>query len=155
MGIYYIHAPPSGVHSLFQGAVNICNMYIKEFDKWNTVKQRIQGETRTINIREGEIRWVSFGVNVGSEIDGKGVSFTRPALILHVIGSQLALVVPLSTKLKDLPGYKPLAFHDRLVSLCFHQMRVISQKRIYARLGKISRTKLNSYKIMVKKFYRL
>lgn len=130
-------------------------MYIKDFDTWNKVKQRIHGEARTINIREGEIRWVSLGVNVGSEIDGKGVSFTRPALIIHVIGAQLALVVPMSTKLNDVPGYMPIIFKEKMVSLCFNQMRVISQKRIYSRLGKVSTNKLLQYKAATKEFYSL
>jgi mRNA interferase MazF len=130
-------------------------MYFKDFDTWNTTKKRIQGETRTINIREGEIRWVSMGVNVGSEIDGKGVSFTRPALIMHVIGSQLALVIPMSTKLNEIPGYLPFFFKDQWVSLCFNQLRVISQKRIYARIGKVSENKLVAYKIVLKKFFEL
>jgi len=130
-------------------------MYVKEFDTWNTVKQRIHGDARTINMRQGEIRWVSLGVNVGSEIDGKGVSFTRPALILHVIGSYLALVVPMSTTTKALPGYHPLFFKGKSVTLCFSQMRVISQKRIYSRLGKLPKEKLIDLKIVAKSFFDL
>jgi tetrahydromethanopterin S-methyltransferase subunit G len=44
-------------------------MYFKDFDKWNLVKKRINEEERKVNIRQGEIRWIAFGVNVGS---GKG-----------------------------------------------------------------------------------
>lgn len=130
-------------------------MYFKQFDTWNNTKKLIEDETRTINIREGEIRWVAFGVNVGSEIDGKGVSFTRPALVIHVIGSRLALVVPLSTKLKKLPGYLPFMFKSREVSMCFHQLRVVSQKRIYSRMGKVSESKLDEYKAVLKYFFAL
>ena len=130
-------------------------MYVKDFNTWNTVKQRINGEARTITMRAGEIRWVSFGVNVGSEIDGKGVSFTRPALILHVIGSHLALVIPMSTTDKELPGYHLLFFKDKWVTLCFSQMRVISQKRIYSRLGKLSRERLLYLKTVAKYFFDL
>jgi mRNA interferase MazF len=130
-------------------------MYFKQFDTWNNTKKLIEDETRTINIREGEIRWVSFGVNVGSEIDGKGVSFTRPALVVHVIGSRLALVVPLSTKLKKLPGYLPFMFKGQEVSMCFHQLRVVSQKRIYSRMGKVSESKLDEYKAVLKYFFAL
>jgi len=54
-------------------------LYHKDFDGWHPVKKRIESEERSIFIRAGEIRWVSFGVNIGSEIDGKGVSFTRSA----------------------------------------------------------------------------
>src|ERR1700679_1101588 len=103
-------------------------MYVKDFNTWNTVKQRINGEARTVTMRAGEIRWVSFGVNVGSEIDGKGASFARPALIVHVIGSKLALIVPMTTKVRDIPGYIPFVWRDKTNALCLHQMRVISQK---------------------------
>src|ERR1041385_8162940 len=108
-------------------------MYFKDFDTWNTLKKKLNEEVRQTNIRAGEVRWISCGVNVGSEIDGKGVSFTRPALVLHVIGSALALVVPLSTKLKSVAGYIPFEFQGKTISLCVHQMRIVSQQRILAR----------------------
>ncbi len=87
-------------------------MYFKDFDTWNTLKKKLNDEDRQTNIRAGEVRWISCGVNVGSEIDGKGISFTRPALILHVVGSVLALVVPLSTKVKNIAGYIPFEFQE-------------------------------------------
>ncbi|OJW84167.1 MAG: hypothetical protein BGO69_11895 [Bacteroidetes bacterium 46-16] len=130
-------------------------MYIKDFDNWNIVKKRIQGEEREVNIRKGEIRWVSFGVNVGSEIDGKGISFTRPALILHVIGAHLALVVPMSTKLKNVTGYVSFEWKGKITALCLQQMRVVSQKRVLDRIGKISERKLAIYKRQVASFYAL
>ena len=49
----------------------IKQMYFKDFDKWNIVKKRVHTDEIKVSIRAGEIRWVSFGVNVGSEIDGK------------------------------------------------------------------------------------
>lgn len=130
-------------------------MYIKDFDTWNGVKKHLQHEERIISIRPGEIRWVSFGVNVGSEIDGKGVSFTRPALIVNISGPHLALVIPMSTKIKEVAGYVPLEFKNISVALCIHQTRTISQKRIFGRLGRISDTKLQGYKDEVKKFFSL
>jgi len=53
----------------------IRQMYFKDFDKWNIVKKRVHTDEIKVSIRAGEIRWLSFGVNVGSEIDGKGESF--------------------------------------------------------------------------------
>lgn len=128
-------------------------MYIKDFDNWNNVKKRIQSENRTVTIRKGEIRWVSFGINVGSEIDGKGVSFARPALIIHVIGAHLALIIPISTKIKDIAGYVPFEWKDKTNALCIHQMKVVSQKRILSRMGKISENRLNEYKKIIALFY--
>lgn len=88
-------------------------------------------------ILANRIRWISMGVNIGSEIDGKGVSFTRPALIIHCIGSYLALVVPMPTKIKDVVGYLPFQWKGKSTSLCIHQIRIISQKRVLSRLGRI------------------
>jgi mRNA interferase MazF len=128
-------------------------LYFKDFDNWNLIKKEINRNERQIFIRAGEIRWVVMGVNVGSEIDGKGPSFTRPALILHVIGSHLAFIVPLSTKLRSVVGYIPFQWHSSPVSLCIHQIRVISQKRILSRKGRIARSKLRYIKQEILKFY--
>jgi len=129
--------------------------YLKDFDAWNFVKKRLDGEDRKVYIRAGEIRWVSFGVNVGSEIDGKGESFTRPALVLHVIGSHLALIAPMSTKVKDVVGYIPFVWKGRTTALCVHQIRIVSQKRILARKGRISVGKLRQVKKQVSEFFFL
>lgn len=128
-------------------------MYQKNFDSWLGVKKRIEAEERKIYIRAGEIRWIAFGVNVGSELDGKGDSFTRPGLIAHVIGSHLALVVPLSTKVKDVPGYLSFEWKEKTTALCIHQIRIISQKRILSRKGRISFNRLKIIKDEIKRFF--
>jgi len=128
-------------------------MYFKDFDKWNEVKKHTDNNDTKVSIRAGEIRWVSFGVNVGSEIDGKGESFTRPGLILHVIGSHLAFVAPLSTKVKEVAGYLPFNWKGTTTALCIHQIRTISQKRILSRKGRISEDKLKAIKDEIIKFY--
>ena len=130
-------------------------MHFKDFDKWNSVKKRIHADEIKVNIRASEIRWITCGVNVGSEIDGKGESFTRPALIVHVVGSVLALVIPLSTKIKDVAGYIPFEFQGKQVSICVHQMRIIAQRRILARKGRISDKRLKQVKTEIKKFFAL
>ncbi|MBI5358888.1 type II toxin-antitoxin system PemK/MazF family toxin [Candidatus Amesbacteria bacterium] len=130
-------------------------MYFKDFDKWNKVKKRVNQEERKINIRQGEIRWIAFGVNVGSEIDGKGETFTRPGLILHVIGSHLALVIPMSTKVKEIAGYIPFEWDKKITALCIHQIKIISQKRILSRKGRISEPRLEVIKKEVANFFAL
>jgi mRNA interferase MazF len=121
-------------------------MYIKEFDAWNRTKKELNETDHGIRVRVGEIRWISCGVNIGAEMDGKGKSFTRPALILHVVGSSLALIAPLSTKLKQIPGYLQFEFGQRSVSLCIHQVRIISQQRFLSRMGRISKGRLRAVK---------
>ena len=112
-------------------------MYFKNFDEWNLVKKKIENEERSITLRKGEVRWCSLGVNVGAEIDGKGVGFTRPVLILRVIGNKLALVAPLSTKIKEIPGYIKIKIKNKDVSICANHIKIISQKRIFERHTKL------------------
>ena len=119
------------------------------------MQKHLNSEDKHVNIRAGEIRWVVLGVNIGSEINGKGKSFTRPALIVHVVGSNLALIIPLSTKVKEITGYLPFEFQGRTISLCVHQARTVSQKRILSRKGRISEKKLGEIKEQLKKFFTL
>jgi mRNA-degrading endonuclease toxin of MazEF toxin-antitoxin module len=129
--------------------------YIKDFEKWNTLKKNINKEERKINVRKGEIRWVAFGVNIGMEIDGKGDSFLRPALILDCVGSGIALVIPITSGLKINPGYLEFEWKEHTDSLCIHHIKSISTKRILKRAGKVSEGKLGEIKSFVKKFYSL
>lgn len=136
------------------GQIN--SMYIKSFDKWNIVKKRIDKEEKTAFCRAGEIRWASVGVNVGSEMDGKGESFNRPCLIADVFSDRLALVFPMTTSTKKSVGYIPFILSDgRKVSICVHQARTISPKRIMKRVQIVSASKLKEIKSEYKKFYRL
>jgi len=130
-------------------------MYQKDFDAWHGVKKCIDAEERKICVRAGEIRWIAFGVNIGSELDGKGDSFTRPGVVMHVIGSHLALVIPMSTKVKEVPGYLSFEWKGRTTALCIHQLRIISQKRILSRKGRISNNRLKNIKDDIKRFFSL
>lgn len=131
--------------------------YVKNFLAWIEVKTRVDQEEKSFKsqevIRKGEIRWSIFGVNIGREMDGKGENFARPVLVLHTIGDSLALVVPLTSKNKSIPGYIPFSWLDNSDSLCIHQIRIISTKRLLKRLAKISDSKLKEVKDNIKEFY--
>ena len=54
---------------------------VKDFDGWNEVKKKTNGEEpRLYTVRE--IWWCQFGVNIGTEQDGSGARFLRPAVIM-------------------------------------------------------------------------
>lgn len=112
-------------------------MYIKRFDEWNILKQEINLRGAHINIRSGDIRWIMFGVNVGSEIDGKGNQFVRPGLVLSVMNRDLALVIPLTSKVKKYPGYLQVEFGNRINYLCLLQIKAVSHSRILRRIAHI------------------
>lgn len=130
-------------------------MYSKDYNVWNNVKKGIDSSVAKVSIRTGEIRWIAVGVNIGSEIDGKGASFARPGLVLRVIGTHLALIVPLSSVIKFIPGNVPLIVRGAESVACIHHMRSVSQKRIFSRIEKLSDEKLRVIKNTIKEFYRL
>jgi mRNA interferase MazF len=137
-------------------------MYVKFFDAWNKMKKEINDEVKLVEdfenedslFRGGEIRWAAIGVNVGSEIDGKGDDFFRPVLILEKVAPDLYFVIPMSTKIKTSLGYRSLALSDKTVSICLHQAKTISSKRIYSRIEKIPSDKLKIVKDQFKKYLR-
>ena len=56
---------------------------MKRFLEWIGLKERLHNAVhRPPLVSEGDMWWVSFGENVGSEINGKSDKFTRPAIIL-------------------------------------------------------------------------
>jgi len=74
----------------------------KEFDEWNKVKKKTNVEQpRLYTVRE--IWWCQFGVNIGTEQDGNGARFLRPALIVRGFGPDACLVVPLTTSTREHP----------------------------------------------------
>ena len=68
---------------------------MKNFEEWNTIKQKIDKATHIPpRINEGEVWWVSIGLNVGSEIYGKNKDFARPVVILKKLNKKMYLVAP-------------------------------------------------------------
>lgn len=131
------------------------SIYVKNFHDWFKLKPKIDEEKSKAIFRPGEIRWVVLGVNVGSEIDGKGDSFNRPCVVVDSFSDKLVLIFPMSTKIKDVPGYINMNIDGKSISVCIHQARTVSPKRILKRITTISEDKLKSLKEEYKKFYRL
>jgi len=108
----------------------------QSFDVWNNQKQKIHHENRELFFHEGEIRWVSLGKNIGTEIVGKGSTFSRPVLILRKVFKHSCLVIPLTSQEKN--GSYYFKFEDskgKKFYALLTQIRYIDGKRI---LGKIS-----------------
>jgi mRNA-degrading endonuclease toxin of MazEF toxin-antitoxin module len=103
---------------------------LEQFVFWIKKKIRIHVDKRNIYFREGQVWWVSFGKNIGSEINGHKDEFSRPALILKKYGS-LCFVVPITTKIKEPPVWYQVSISggnkERAVNIT--QGRTISSKR--------------------------
>ena len=72
---------------------------IKRFSEWMGLKDRLHNVShRPPLVSEREIWWVSIGENVGSEIDGKNVLFSRPVIIYRKLAHGFYFVIPTTTK---------------------------------------------------------
>mgnify|MGYP003394042329 CR=1 FL=1 len=107
----------------------------KDFDKWNKIKKRTDAEQpRLYTVRE--IWWCRFGINIGTEQDGRGDNFLRPALILRGFGPDACLVVPLTTSTRDHPLRVSVGMVDgRPARANLSQLRVVDTRRLVEKIG--------------------
>lgn len=110
-------------------------MYKKDFDKWNIEKQKLNNRKNVPYFKERDIWWVSFGVNIGYEIDGKNDEFERPAVILSKQGNNNALVVPLTSTVKESYYLVPYIWRGQKKSANVGQIRAIDAKRLLRKMG--------------------
>lgn len=89
--------------------------------------------------KERDIWWVSIGVNVGYEEDGKHDKFLRPVLVLKKFNRELFLGIPMSTKIKDNRYYIHVTVKDEKVSALISQIRVFSAKRMQDKLAELDK----------------
>jgi mRNA interferase MazF len=106
-------------------------MYIKDFDNWNIVKKNTDtNEYKPPFVKEGQIWWAKIGINIGTEVFGKGKTFNRPVLIFKKFSSIQFLCIPLTSNSKpNLYSYS-LFIKGRVSALSTSQIRVISYKRL-------------------------
>ena len=113
----------------------------KEFDRWNKKKKGLNEKESLIEFEEGRIYWCHFGVNVGTEMDGKEETFIRPVLVMKKFNKQDWYGVPLTTmrkeKFEKLKGRSKNFYYllgqrneDSVSLLKLGQVRLLNVKRI-------------------------
>ncbi len=111
---------------------------IKDFDDWNEKKKRINDSEFKGFIHEREIWWSSLGLNIGDEEDGKNQFYERPVLIIKKFNRDLALIVPLTSKIKDNKYYITFSYGNDKIAAIISQIRLISTKRLIRRQRRIN-----------------
>jgi mRNA-degrading endonuclease toxin of MazEF toxin-antitoxin module len=111
----------------------------KDFDGWNNIKKKTEAEApRRYTVRE--IWWCRFGVNIGTEQDGRSEWFVRPCVILKGFGPDACLVVPLTTSARE----HALRINAGLVAgrkarANISQLRVVDSRRLEEKIGFLSK----------------
>jgi len=112
--------------------------YFKDFDNWNEKKKKLDDRvSQPPYFKEKEIWWLSIGVNVGYEEDGKDSNFVRPVLIVRKFNRNIFLGVPLSTKIKKNIYYVEITHQDGRISAMASQIKTFSSKRILNKVGEL------------------
>lgn len=74
--------------------------YIKLLRDWFKIKMALWNKPSKVIFKQGDIWWCVLGVNLGEEVIGKGLKFTRPVLIFRKFTSNSFLGLPLTKQEK-------------------------------------------------------
>ncbi|MEA2088404.1 MAG: type II toxin-antitoxin system PemK/MazF family toxin [Patescibacteria group bacterium] len=112
---------------------------IKDFDKWNKKKKEINYNIKNILPGKRQVWWLSIGLNIGVEEDGKNNNFERPVLVIKVFNRQCFLGIPITSANKsDKKYYFPIIYNQNKYFLILSQIRLFSVKRLSRKIYKIS-----------------
>ncbi len=76
--------------------------YDKDFNNWHNLKSNIQKRNAArVFIQQGAVWLMSVGVNVGSEIDGKGRDFARPVIVIRRINNETFYGISVSSRIVE------------------------------------------------------
>jgi sulfate adenylyltransferase subunit 1 len=123
---------------------------INLFNIWNTKKQLLDKQRKTLWFNEGEIVYINMGKNIGYEQNGKGEEFLRPVLIYKKFNSEQFIGFAMMTKY-----HKQEKFYYKLKEnsyVILSQIRTYSAKRISHKIGKVPKNKIRE---IHKKFVQL
>lgn len=124
----------------------------KDFDKWNEVKKVTNDRPDNFGVHEREIWWMSFGVNVGVEIDGKNEYFDRPSLVLRKFNRQMVWILPTTQRAKDERFYEKFSFGGDTFYVALTQIRTVSTKRFLRKIGMLPQEDFDKVKAKVIEF---
>ena len=120
---------------------------MKRFLEWIGLKEKLHNiVTQPPHVSAGDLWWASLGENVGSEINGKHVLFSRPVIILKKLAHGFYFVIPTTTELREGSWYVQLRHRDKEMVACLHQARAIDFRRLSSKMGTMDDADFNRIK---------
>ena len=115
------------------------NRIIKNFDKWNEKKKILDQTEKNILPNKKQIWWLSIGLNIGTEEDGKNDNFERPVLVIKVFNRQSFLGIPITSADKSNKRYYfPIIYNQKKYFLILSQIKLFNVKRLSRKIYKIN-----------------
>lgn len=127
--------------------------YIALIREWCELKIALWSKPSKTLFKEGDIWWCSVGVNLGEEIFGKGVKFTRPILIFRKFTGNSFLGLPLTSHEKTGSWYVKITMHGEKSWVMLNQARTLDKKRLTNRIGALDGTDFFKVKERFLAFY--
>src|SRR3989344_4463545 len=104
---------------------------IKQFIKWIQLKEKLHNvQKEPPLVKERDLWWISFGENIGSEINGKSDLFSRPAIVLKKLSRSFYLVAPPTTKKKEGTWYVEIKQEGKFVYVYIHKILKFDKRRL-------------------------
>lgn len=129
---------------------------MKDFNSWTKKKIIIDQNTDYNHPKEKEIWWCSVGINIGTEVYGKGNDYTRPVLIINAAGSESFIGIPLSSKIKN-KKYSCIIKTDdkKLHTALVYQIRSFDKRRLTKKIYDLSADEYLKIKQYFDKLYKV
>jgi mRNA interferase MazF len=102
----------------------------RDFNDWNKLKKKIDSSKSKKFFEERDVFWISLGINVGDEQNGKNMRFERPVLILKKFNKEVFVGLPITSKIKDNKFHYIFKSEGRKYSVVLSQIRLLSSKRL-------------------------
>lgn len=101
------------------------------FDTWNILKQNLHKNKIYVQPKVREIWYVSIGMNIGSEIYGKGSLYIRPVLVINSDNPQSFIGIPLTSKIRKRKYTETIQTSDnRIHNVLLYQIRIFDKRRL-------------------------
>ena len=129
---------------------------MKNFHDWNIKKIKIDKNETFNHPREKEIWWCSIGINIGSEVYGKGADYTRPVLVINAEGSENFIGIPLTSNIKSKKYACIIKTDDgALHTALIYQIRSFDKRRLTERKYILSTEEYSKIKKYFNRLYKL
>jgi mRNA interferase MazF len=118
--------------------------FIKNFLDWSIIKPKLDIQNHKPSmVQERDFWWCYFGENIGVEISGKSIQFTRPAIIYKKLSAFTFLVIPCSTKIKDGTWFIKFTHNTITQVAILSQIRIIDYRRLKNKIGRLDDNDFN------------
>ena len=126
---------------------------LKRFLEWIKLKEKFHNSNaEPPMVKERDLWWISFGENIGSEVNGKSKLFSRPGVVIKKLSRGFYLVAPTTSQKKEGSWYVEIKQEEKYMYICLHQIRVIDYRRLSSILGQVD---TNDFKRIKEAFLNL